>query len=629
MASIYSAAAQGLESGFGMGLRAKGEERAARAADDARAERAQDRAVAGEERTAQRARQATQDKRLATQDRRLAEADERTKRLDEMKMLDSELGEVGQQAAAMAAQYGGFDKIPDEVKIDIATRSKDVRGRRAAARDSFYRPPIEQTRNEAAETWSRIESGQKKIEDLTPDDLYKSIVVQARRSADDFLRQVADKPSRIEQAGLDVEAGIQTGNDELLKRGANVILEPELREGVGSEGPDGSEIMSKSIYQLVPHPQQPGLFVPILEMKVRRDDGSVGTYRAPVTEGRVGYFGNQEAVPKAIDIGDALDRVGRLTAMASFMNRPDVRKVMDAASPEAKKVAADFLNEMGYLGVTPPKKQVTRERVDLGGQVLERDVGASGNITGERRLGKTPTPRQPGGEGPTADERNAAASDRRLGAAVKEGLITADEAREQRRKAALGGSGKGAMSSPADLFKAENTLRDEHTKQSGTFVKIRDAYQKVKSAATNPNAASDIALIFGYMRMLDPDSVVREGEFAVAEKARGVPDTVLNLYNKVIKGERLNDDQRKKFVGEAKKVYGAQRQSQDKLDKTYRGLAERYNLNAENIVQDLSVDELGAQLPQAARSALKEGQVTTFGNGQRWTLKGGQPVQVQ
>ncbi len=34
-------------------------------------------------------------------------------------------------------------------------------------------------------------------------------------------------------------------------------------------------------------------------------------------------------------------------------------------------------------------------------------------------------------------------------------------------------------------------------------------------------------------------------------------------------------------------------------------------------------------LPQAARAALKEGVQTKFGNGQTWTLRGGQPVQVQ
>ena len=37
----------------------------------------------------------------------------------------------------------------------------------------------------------------------------------------------------------------------------------------------------------------------------------------------------------------------------------------------------------------------------------------------------------------------------------------------------------------------------------------------------------------------------------------------------------------------------------------------------------------GSSLPPAARAKLKEGHVTTFGNGQKWTLKNGQPEQVQ
>lgn len=37
----------------------------------------------------------------------------------------------------------------------------------------------------------------------------------------------------------------------------------------------------------------------------------------------------------------------------------------------------------------------------------------------------------------------------------------------------------------------------------------------------------------------------------------------------------------------------------------------------------------GGDLPKSARMALKEGQITTFGNGQAWTLQGGKPVRVK
>jgi hypothetical protein len=44
---------------------------------------------------------------------------------------------------------------------------------------------------------------------------------------------------------------------------------------------------------------------------------------------------------------------------------------------------------------------------------------------------------------------------------------------------------------------------------------------------------------------------------------------------------------------------------------------------------DQTVKANGGALPAQARSALKEGVVTTFGNGQRWTLQAGKPERVQ
>ena len=50
------------------------------------------------------------------------------------------------------------------------------------------------------------------------------------------------------------------------------------------------------------------------------------------------------------------------------------------------------------------------------------------------------------------------------------------------------------------------------------------------------------------MKALDPTSVVREGEFALAEQAAGVDDRVLNIYNKLIEGERLPPKQMDQFI---------------------------------------------------------------------------------
>lgn len=144
-------------------------------------------------------------------------------------------------------------------------------------------------------------------------------------------------------------------------------------------------------------------------------------------------------------------------------------------------------------------------------------------------------------------------------------------------------------------FESENKLRDEYQKQSNTFVKVRDAFSKVNAAATDPSPAGDIALIFAYMKILDPDSVVREGEFATAQNAASIPSQIVNAYNKALEGERLNPAQRKDMVGQARKVYNAQKDSQDQLTKNYKGLAKSYGLREENIITDVSLD--APQLP--------------------------------
>jgi hypothetical protein len=601
MANPYSAAAAGLESGFGMGMRAREQVRVEREQVDRAGERAADRAAAEQERADRQGREAKQDKRLA-------EADARQRRLDELKVLDMELDDLTKEGSAMYGQYGSYDKVPEDVRSQFTGRVKDARSRRSAARRSLYEPDVQTTRREAAELASRLEAGQLTFDQLTPDQLYKTIQVQTKRPMSDFMRTDPSKPSLVEQAALDLEAGVQTGNRELVLRAANALLAPELKVGIGTEGRDGNEIVNKRIVQLAPHPQDPNQLVPILEVKVRRDDGSVGTYLAPATEGRGVYGTDPEAVPKTISVEGAFNRVGQLSTMAAFVNRPEVRKSLETAT-EGKSSADEFLSSLGFLGVAPPKRKIARERVDLGGSIMERTVDSeSGQVLGTQRLGKTPTPRQPGGgDGPTAEQRNMAAAEQRLAQGVKEGLITEDEAREQRRKMVLGGGGKGQMTSPADLFKAENTLRDEYNTQSKTFTVVRDAYGKVLSGAERqkkePTAAADIALIFAYMRMLDPNSVVREGEFATAQNAAGIPDRIRNMYNRAMSGNMLNNKQRGEIEGEAKKVFDQSRAAQNEVDSRYEEMAKRYELNPSNVVTKMATPGELPKLPADQKAA--------------------------
>jgi hypothetical protein len=105
------------------------------------------------------------------------------------------------------------------------------------------------------------------------------------------------------------------------------------------------------------------------------------------------------------------------------------------------------------------------------------------------------------------------------------------------------------------------------------FSNQSQAYGRIVAAATDPSPAGDMALIFNYMKLLDPGSTVREGEFATAQSATGVPGQIINLYNQVLSGTRLNDDQRTDFVGRAESLYKSAEQGFNSLRGQFETIA--------------------------------------------------------
>lgn len=140
----------------------------------------------------------------------------------------------------------------------------------------------------------------------------------------------------------------------------------------------------------------------------------------------------------------------------------------------------------------------------------------------------------------------------------------------------------------SDRVNLETKLRVEFTNLTDDFRDIRDSYSKILAAADTPSAAGDLAIIFSYMKILDPTSVVREGEQASAANAAGVPDRVRALYNRLLTGERLAEEQRGDFVNTAGELYGAALQQFQRDENRYRELAELNDLDVDRVVHDVS-----------------------------------------
>ena len=145
-----------------------------------------------------------------------------------------------------------------------------------------------------------------------------------------------------------------------------------------------------------------------------------------------------------------------------------------------------------------------------------------------------------------------------------------------------------------DRQKAEDKLRGEWVKLTDDFRKVQDSYNRIVAAGTSPSAAGDLALIFNYMKMLDPASVVRESEFATAANAAGVPSRIRALFNKIQDGRRLAVDQRTDFLERSDMLLEAQTISYDQTREGYAKIVKSRHLKLDDTLVDFKTRKSGA-----------------------------------
>lgn len=475
--SIGEGAARGLEAGFRMGQgfieQRDREEQRRLLQQQAEA----DRAAQASERQFQRERLVAQDTRLARQDQRQAAMDERQQAMDAEQALAAELAQLQSEGRGLYEQYGDQSKIPKDLADSYALRVKDTRNRLTAARAKRYAPIVEEQRRQAGQLWSQIQTGQIPLEQVPDEQLVASLTALTRRDITDLLPSPGGGPSPVQQAGLDFMTAAETGNDEMMLNAANVLFKPELMTGVGGPGRDGSEILSKRIVQLIPHPNDPQQFTPLLEIKVRREDGKVGTYRAPVTE-------NRTAEPddniRTISMQDGLDRVGRLTTLAEALNQRGIVEKLQAGQAKAGDGPKNFLEAYYATGGQKPvtKKVEVGQFEDFGGYKIHYLPDGR-----QVRIDKTPTPRAAGvgaGAGGTGRESQRI---RDLRYALEDGEITQAEFDVAYREALkIGGGGAGG---------GVGRATEDERKAAGWLSQARFAFDNMEAAlAQDPGAAA-------------------------------------------------------------------------------------------------------------------------------------------
>lgn len=134
---------------------------------------------------------------------------------------------------------------------------------------------------------------------------------------------------------------------------------------------------------------------------------------------------------------------------------------------------------------------------------------------------------------------------------------------------------------PQNIPDLVNEISDDLYKESQTFAVQLANIGNIRQSIGDPSPAGDMGLVYGYMKMLDPTSAVREAEYATAENARGVPASIRNIWNRLQNGQRLDEDQRKDFSQRAEKYFAQERANQSRRNDRFLARATSSGIPAE------------------------------------------------
>lgn len=170
--------------------------------------------------------------------------------------------------------------------------------------------------------------------------------------------------------------------------------------------------------------------------------------------------------------------------------------------------------------------------------------------------------------------------------------LTAANLRAQQQAVA-----SGALA-PAQFGQAQQ-LGNDYVQETKSFWIQRSAFQQVLSANPSPTSpAGHMALIFAYMKLLDPNSVVRETEYANAQNASAVPDRIRNLYNRIVDGALLTPRQIADFRNQARDIYLGAKTGASQIKAVYDQRAVAQGLPPDRVTYMLD-DPVGPQERQA------------------------------
>ena len=181
---------------------------------------------------------------------------------------------------------------------------------------------------------------------------------------------------------------------------------------------------------------------------------------------------------------------------------------------------------------------------------------------------------------------------------------------------------------PARAAKTEDDLLAQSSTRLKQFREQTEAYEKIvglKSKPT-PTNADDLALIYSYIKLLDPGSVVREGEIKLSQQATPLVGRLVQQYRRLYsdKGGILDPRTRLDYLNTTDTLYeGVKRANQPEVERISSVAASR-GADVENVLTSSErslLSQPGRGATGAPASAVKPGDVVTLRDGRRVKVK--------
>lgn len=177
----------------------------------------------------------------------------------------------------------------------------------------------------------------------------------------------------------------------------------------------------------------------------------------------------------------------------------------------------------------------------------------------------------------------------------------ADEKEKDRAAKVASGGDKAAKQN----FDDANKLRDDFTKSDivKEYNKAGEGIAKLRELSKSPTqgGANDVALIYAFMKAQDPGSVVREGEYATAQKYAGslFDSYGIKLDRLLGKKDVLSPEQRASLVNAAESGFKSQQANYDNLSSQYAELAKAQGVDPKHVVVGVRIKDAPEQKVKA------------------------------